>query len=199
MGFMKGFVFDLDNTLYDRYATIAAFLKADWERALPYINPAYDYQKAISHLCHTEALFVQKGWKNVYEHLVAESFFHPNNVPDYQKVRRFALDGFGSVAVKFPYTEDVLKAIKAKGYQVALLSNDDDLEYQLGKMDKVGITQYFDPIVVAGELSMQMCGEMHNKEYFKPNKAIFLHTAKLPIPSAGAVYRGGPLLRHIFL
>ncbi len=188
---MKGFVFDLDNTLYDRYGTIGAFLKMGWDKARPYINPAYDYEKALSHICHTEALFVQSGWRPVYEHLVSEHCFHPGNIPSFEQFYDFTFHGFYSVAVNHPYTERVLKKLKEEGYLLAIITNAVDVAYQRNKIKMLGIGHYFDRIVIAGEYSEQMCGDGQNKRYFKPEVPIFHHTAELLQAAPGELYYVG--------
>lgn len=175
---MKGFVFDLDNTLYDRYATIEVFFRSGWERARPYINPAYNFDRAFSHLCHTEALYVQGGWKPMYDQLVKENFFHPCNVPTYQQLYDFAFQGFFSVAVNHPYAENVLQKLKEKGYLLAIVTNAKDCVYQNKKIEMLGIGHYFDEIIIAGDYANQMCGDPGNLSYYKPDPSIFRYAAE---------------------
>ncbi len=176
---MKGIAFDLDNTLYDRYATIGSFVTSGWDRAKKYINPAYDLDMALQHLFHTESVYVHNGdWPGVYEALVRENFFNSDNIPDYQKFSGFAANGFRTVGVNFEGIHEFLQELKDRGYKLAILTNAANVEYQNKKMNTLNIRQYFDVVVISGEYSMQMCGCDNNNDYRKPNPSIFLHTAK---------------------
>lgn len=182
---MKGFVFDLDNTLYDRYGTIRMFMEAGADRLMKYINPAYTLEMAIEHACRTEAIYITHKWKDlnawegVYGQLVKECFFRYDNVPSFKKFRDFAFHGFSNYACKHPYAETVLKTLKSKGYKLALLTNADDWNYQHSKINRLGIGDYFDEIVVSGKFAMDSCGDATDKRFYKPNAEIFIHTAKL--------------------
>lgn len=176
---MTGFVFDLDNTLYDRYGTMEEIFRRSYDRMKKYINPAYDFEKTVTHACRSEALFIFGGWESVYSHLVEENFFNRDNIPSFKKVREFMLDGFSSVAVPHPYTIPVLNQLKEKGYKLAILTNASLIDYQNKKIQILGIAEYFDEIVVSGQYSMLMCGKNDNTDYFKPNASLFEYMASL--------------------
>lgn len=175
---MKGFVFDLDNTLYDRYGTIEAFMRAYEKQMMPYINPAYDIEKAIDHVLHTEPLFIHNGWEALYPELVRENFFNKDNTPPYSQFQKFAKRGFTEFAVKFDGIPEFLQELKNRGYAVALLTNADDVKYQYNKLDILGLRNCFDKIIISGEYAKLICGEENNRTYEKPNPEIFYYTAE---------------------
>ncbi len=176
---MKGIVFDLDNTLYDRYGTIGEFITRDWERVKKYINPAYSLEMALDHLFHTEAVYVHNGdWPGVYDALIRENFFNADNIPEYQKFSAFAGHGFETVGVNFDGIHEFLDELKNRGYKLAILTNAAKVDYQNKKLNTLNIRHHFDEIVISGEYSEMMCGEPKNEKYCKPNASIFLYTAK---------------------
>jgi len=176
---MKGIAFDLDNTLYDRYATICGFVSRDWDRVKKYINPSYTLEAALDHLCHTESVYVHHGdWSGVYDALIRENFFNADNIPPYQKYADFGRQGFETVGVNFDGIHEFLQELKNRGYKLAVLTNAALVDYQNKKFDLLGIRQYFDEVVISGEFSQMMCGDSNNPEYKKPNASIFLHTAE---------------------
>ncbi len=176
---MKGIVFDLDNTLYDRYGTISEFLTQGWDRAKKYINPAYTLEMAIDHLLHTESLYVHHGdWSGVYDRLIKEHFFNRDNIPEYQKFSDFAARGFENVGVNFPGIHEFLDELKKRGYKLAILTNAADDKYQNIKLNTLGIRHHFDEIVISGEYARMMTGDPKHEDYKKPNASIFLYTAK---------------------
>ena len=175
---MKGFVFDLDNTLYDRYGTIEKFMRVYEKKMMPYINPAYDIDKAIDHVLHTEPLFIHDGWEAVYPALVNEHFFNSDNTPSYSQFQLFAKRGFTEFAVKFDGIPEFLAELKSRGYAVALLTNAGDIPYQYNKLDLLGLRDCFDKIVISGEYAKLMCGDDKNREYEKPDPRIFKYAAE---------------------
>lgn len=177
---MKGFVFDLDNTLYDRYGTIEAFTKAYWDEFKPWVNPAYGPDRAIEHLCRTEALFIfEDGWKSWYEHLVSERFFRHGNIPSYEEFSSFLKKGFSNYALNFPFTHNVLVKLKEAGYKLGILTNAVDTEFQNRKLDLLGFRDHFDAIVISGEYAERDCGNRNESSYYKPNPKPFLYAAEL--------------------
>ena len=175
---MKGFLFDLDNTLYDRYATLRAICESDSQRLLSWLNPAYTLEQGIDHLLHTEPLYIPYGWTPVYEHLVAEHFFNPDNTPTYKEFMSLIVSGMARIAIPFPFTVPVLKALRENGYSVGLLTNNASWQRQYTKVDLLGIRELFDIIVVSGEYAEMMCGDRLNRKYEKPLPDIFLYTAQ---------------------
>ena len=189
---MKGFVFDLDNTLYDRYGTIEAFMAAYWDELKAWVNPSYSFERAVMHMCHTESLFIfDNGWKSWYDHLVDERFFHHNNTPDYPEFEKFLRKGFSNYALNFPFTNNVLIKLKEAGYKLGILTNASDTVFQNRKLDLLGFRPLFDAIVISGEYAMNDCGDTYNKEYYKPNPKPFLHVAELLGVEAEELYYVG--------
>ena len=176
---MKGFVFDLDNTLYDRYGTIEAFMRAYEKQMMPYVNPAYDIEKAIAHVLHTEPLFIHNGWEAIYPEFVHENFFNSDNTPTYSQFQLFAKRGFTEFAVKFDGIPEFLQELKDRGYAVALLTNANDVKYQYNKLDMLGLRDCFDKIIISGEYAKLKYGDEKNRKYEKPNPEIFYYTADL--------------------
>lgn len=189
---MKGIVFDLDNTLYDRYATISGIIKQGWDRAKKYINPAYTLEMATDHALHTESVYIHNGdWVGVYEALIKENFFNNDNIPDYKKFSDFAARGFETVGVNFPGIHEFLDELKNRGYKIALLTNAANVEYQNKKLNTLNIRHHFDEIVISGEYAMMMSGDPKNPEYIKPSASVFLYMAeKLGIDPSELYYVG---------
>jgi putative hydrolase of the HAD superfamily len=174
---MKGFLFDLDNTLYDRYGTLRAICEKQADRLLPWLNPGYTLEKAIDHLLHTEPLYIPHGWKPVYQQLIAEHFFNADNTPSWKEFAAFIVEGMAHIAVPFPFTVPVLTELKKQGYIVGLVTNNTGWQRQYIKVDLLGIRELFDIIVVSGEYAEMMCGDPMDRKYEKPAPDIFLYAA----------------------
>ena len=176
---MKGFVFDLDNTLFDRYATLTKVITDNYEHIKKYINPAYNAKDAAEHLCGTECRYLADGpdWTRIYNTLVSEHFFNRENIPEKQRCFDFILVNFHKTAVNFPFTFELLKTLKAKGYKLGIITNGRD-ELQQRKIDLLGIRPLFDEIVTSGGFAKQMCGDELNRDWYKPNTPVFEYMAK---------------------
>ncbi len=170
---MKGFVFDLDNTLFDRYATLTEIITQNYDCIKKYINPGYDLPRAIAHALHTEKLFVQEfAWSGVYRHLLEEHFFNEENIPTWDQFKDFVMKNFRETAVAFHFAKPLLKKIRAKGYKVGLLTNG-SVSLQWAKLRKIWLEDCFDVVVCASP-------KEGDSDYpiGKPDPAPFLYMAE---------------------
>jgi len=177
---MKGFVFDLDNTLFDRYATLTKIISENFETIRPYINPAYDAAAAAGHFCRTEAIYLplKDSWYGIYDVLLQEHFFHPNNTPAARAAIDFLMAGYKKIAVNFPFIRDLLAEMKAKGYKLGIVTNGSH-SLQQAKLDLLDISEYFDAIVISGDFAEKMGEGQDDKRWYKPQPDVFLYAADL--------------------
>lgn len=176
---MKGFVFDLDNTLFDRYATLTKIVTENFDVIRPYINPAYDAARAAEHFCRTEAIYLplKQNWYNLYDVLLQEHFFHPNNTPAARAAIGFLMDNYKKTAVNFPFIQELLAEIKAHGYKLGILTNGDH-SLQQAKLDLLDISQYFDAIVISGDFAEKMGSGQNDLRWYKPDPSVFRYAAQ---------------------
>lgn len=194
---MQGFVFDLDNTLFDRYSTIEKIIVSDYQRLRPYFNVVYNTELAIKHAVHTEALFIKGGWESVYEQLRAEAFFNESNTPPYTQFADYVRSKFMEIAVPFPFTAPLLSDLKKAGYKLGIITNSEG-DLQRRKISLLGLEDMFDEILVSGEYAQKMCGDSKNLDYWKPNRIIFDEMAKrLEIPADKLYYVGDNPLNDV--
>lgn len=172
---IKAAVFDLDHTLFDRYATI--------RKLVPELREHFDLNDGVTdeffaeELCYGDKHNVHKGWKGIHKHLVSKGIFR--TVPEFSEYTRIVLEHFRNIAVKYDFAEEVLRELKKSGYKVALITNGDaPLQYK--KLQMLGLRDAFDEIIVSGETP-----------YEKPQKEIFLLMAeKLNIKPEEMLYIG---------
>lgn len=175
---MKGFVFDLDNTLFDRYATITKVITDDYGHIKKYINPAYNAAEAAEHLCATESRYLADGpdWTRIYNTLISEHFFNRDNIPEKERCFDFILRNFQITSVNFPFTPELLTTLKGKGYKLGIITNGRK-GLQNAKIDNLGIRGYFDEVITAGDFAEMMCGDELERSWYKPNAPIFEYMA----------------------
>lgn len=150
---IKGIVFDLDHTLFDRYKTMETVLPIMY-KWLPHIIykdlSCKDFIKGIIK-CDRENM--HKGWGPTFEALKKEKIISAD--ADINEFISFlTTECWPVAAVKFPFTEPTLTYLKNKGYKLGLITNG-IYEPQKMKVDMLGLADYFDEMVFCGLLPKQ--------------------------------------------
>lgn len=159
---IKAVVFDLDHTLFDRYATI--------KKLVPQLRKHFDLGDGITdeyfiqELSYADKHFVHKGWEGIYKHLVSKGIF--KTLPGFAEYTEIVLRHFKHIAEKYDFAETTLKKIKSKGYKIGLITNGSH-ELQYKKLGMLELTDLFDEIIVSGDTPYQ-----------KPDERIFLMMAE---------------------
>lgn len=158
---IKAAIFDLDHTLFDRYATIRVLvpqLRKHFD-----LNDGVTDEYFIDELSYGDKHFVHKGWQGIYNHLVSRGIF--KTVPSFEEYTEIVLRHFKHIAVKYDFSIGVLKELRERGYKVGLITNG-TAQLQYKKLEMLELTDLFDEIIVSGETP-----------YEKPDKRIFLMMA----------------------
>jgi len=161
---IKAAVFDLDHTLFDRYATIRKIINIIDIEASPF-DTDVPKNKIADIFEYCDRHFVHLGWDRMYDEFSSrgilkqeikkENFFRTHIRPLYM-----------TAAEPFPFTKSVLKELKNMGLKVGLITNGPH-ELQYKKLELLGITELFDEIIVGGDTP-----------YPKPDTRIFEDMAK---------------------
>ena len=174
---IKGIVFDLDHTLYDRYATIEAGAEFFCRRFADRLSSAITPAVAAKLLCDGDRLYIYYGWRRIFTYLCESGMF--SDVPEYEEYRDCMLELYSTYAEPFPFTYTVLDDIKGRTLALGLITNGNS-KVQRAKLSLLGIERYFDEIIVCGELGIS-----------KPEAAPFDEMARrLGIPSKELLYVG---------
>lgn len=146
MSRIRGVVFDLDNTLFDRQATLRlvfprllASLRAAGglpDGAAPEALAAGWYD-ADRRLC-------MYGWPTVYGELVDKGLLSP--ALPFDAYARAVLAAFATGAVKYDYAAGVLADVRGRGLACGLLTNG-FIELQMTKLRLIGLADAFDVIL----------------------------------------------------
>ncbi len=179
---IKAVVFDLDHTLFDRYATI--------RKIVPELREHFDLNDGVTdeffaeELCYGDKHNVHKGWEGIHKHLISKGIF--KTVPDFSEYTKILLAHFKNIAVKYDFAEPVLEELKNNGYKVGLITNGDPI-LQHKKLRMLELQDAFDEVIVSGETP-----------YEKPQKEIFLMMAdKLNITPDEMMYVGDHPLNDV--
>lgn len=172
---IRGVVFDLDHTLFDRYATLT--------RIAPYFCSYFDVQDGVTAQtlaplwCEADRQFVHLGWQAIHQYLIDQGVFC--TAPTYEVYNKFLLGMFRRIAVPFDCTVSLLDSLHAQGYKLGLITNGSS-ETQRSKLRILGIEDKFDYVLITGEFGVH-----------KPNPEPFLAMAeKLSAKPSALLYVG---------
>lgn len=146
---IKGAVFDLDHTLFDRYATQRLCVKGFCEHFD--VADGMTDEKVAEILEYADKHFNHLGWKSIFEHIVKQSVF--KTTPTFEDYCDFIKGNFYIHAVPFDFTEPMLKELKGKGLKLGLISNGSS-QLQRKKLEILDLEKYFDEIIISGELGV---------------------------------------------
>lgn len=172
---IKAIVFDLDHTLFDRHATLAAI--APRMREWFSVDPALSDGELTRLWIYADDRFVYDGWRYIFAYLVEKGVF--TDPPRYEDYRSFIFANFEKVAVRYDFALPMLQALKKEGYRVGLITNGQHaLQYK--KLDLIGLRYVFDEIIVSGDVGVE-----------KPDREIFdMMCEKLGVRPGEMLYVG---------
>lgn len=170
---IKAVVFDMDHTLFDRYATIRAVMPAFCKT----FDVALSVDDAAALLCKYDKQLNLYGWPMVFNKLKSKGMF--NTAPHFAQYAAFLYEQFMKTAIDYPFTIPTLQTLRDAGYKVGMITNGDN-EIQSAKIENLGYTPYFDEILISGDCDWE-----------KPEPEIFIEMAKrLGIAPHEMVYVG---------
>lgn len=172
---IKAIVFDLDHTLFDRYATMKLVVPSFKDGFC--LNPGITDRFIYDELSYADKQYVHKGWENIYKHLCEKGIFKVE--PGYDEYVKYVISQFRKYAVIYPFTKSVLSEIRSQGFKIGLITNGDH-QTQTSKLQMLGIGEFFDEIIISGDTLYQ-----------KPQVEIFkLMAQRLGIETAEMMYVG---------
>ena len=101
---IKAVVFDLDHTLYDRYATLSLCV-SEFKNKFK-INKNITDNFIAEQITLADKNFVHRGWTEIYAHLVKCNIFE--EVPEYKTYVEELRSLFRIYAVEYPFAKEAL-------------------------------------------------------------------------------------------
>lgn len=172
---IKGAVFDLDHTLFDRYATLREVMP----EFCAHFDTAYGItvEKATEMMIYADRHYVHINWDRMLEYFRDNGLF--GKVPTISEYTEFMLAEFSTHAVRFPFTLPTLARLRKSGLRTALITNGRG-EVQRSKLRMLGLENSFDDILISGEFGKG-----------KPSVEPFLETARrLNLEPGELIYAG---------
>ncbi len=146
---IKGAIFDLDHTLFDRYATLRAVLPEMYKRLRNKIPKDLSEPDFIENLIKIEKLHIYHGWVYTGEKLVEAGVFLEGTTGEdiWQCLFKYC---WPLAAVEFPFTKPTLKKLREMGLKVGLITNG-SVANQSIKLDLMDLWPCFDEVMICDD------------------------------------------------
>ena len=183
---VKGIVFDLDHTLFDRYGTLRAVLPHMYRGLRHWIAEDISCEEFVEEVIEGDRQWIHVGWKPIIENLMLKGVFKPQT--EVKAVIRFLVDECWPIAaVEFPFTKPMLTQMREEGYKLGIITNGPHLNQDL-KLEMLGLKSYVDEIVISGDLPAG-----------KPERLPFdVMSERIGIPAGELLYVGDNPLNDVF-
>lgn len=179
---IKAAIFDLDHTLFDRYATLR--LVANCFREELKIAPGITDDYIAEQLIWADKQYVCLGWAHIHRHLIDCGIFAEE--PTYKEYCDFVFGCFRRMAVPFDFTKPMLKELRDMGIKVGLITNGAH-ELQYRKLAMLDLTNDFDNIIATKDVGVN-----------KPERGPFdIMAWRLGIPQDQMLYIGDNPLNDV--
>ncbi len=173
---IKGIVFDMDHTLFDRYGTIAAVSEDFFKHFAHCVSNKYTPKTFAELLTRVDKLYAYISWERIFAELVANGVFV--TPPEFEEYRVFLTNAFMKTSVEFEFTKPMLVRLREKGYKLGIITNGNhDIQYS--KICNLDFEKYFDEIIICGDFGIQKPNpepfwEMAKRLDCEPNELIYV-------------------------
>lgn len=144
---IRAVIFDLDHTLFDRHATLMT-IAAEFRKAFNVKSGVTDEEIGEKWI-YADDHFIYFGWEYVFSYLIENGIFEVP--PQFGEYSSFLYRHFAKVAVPFPETIPMLKALRKNGYKLGLITNGGHM-LQYKKLEMLSLTDKFDEIIISGDV-----------------------------------------------
>lgn len=175
---IKGVVFDLDHTLFDRYATLRAVLPEMYKRMRDKIPNHLGERDFIENLIKIEKQHIYRGWGYTGEKLVEAGVFLKGTTGEeiWQCIYKHC---WPVAAIKYPFTDSVLTDLRAMGLKVGLITNG-SVPSQSLKLDMLKLWDFFDEVIICDDETYPAkpdpaaFGDMSKRLNLPPNELLYV-------------------------
>lgn len=182
---LRGVVFDMDYTLYDRMETDRRAISHFFDTRRNMFSPDCTKEYAVSQMEIASPLNSRKGWGCAAEFLfragvLAKPMDGNALGGDFQRY-------YHAHIVPYPFCNDMLNALTGMGLKIGLITNGDEF-YQSGKVRKLGFYDVFPHILIGSD-----------PKTAKPHVDLFLQMADLlEAKPSELVYVGDHPINDVF-
>lgn len=146
---IKGIVFDLDGTLYDRYSTLRMacyMLHREYREWFPEELSAKELGRQVVKVDHRVNYF--GGWKAEAIRLQKDGVLHKNVDPGDFATAMLALIAVN--VIPYPFTREMLASLRRKGLRLGMITNGVH-EIQWTKLRTLNLNYDFEQVIISGD------------------------------------------------
>ena len=150
---ITGAVFDLDHTLFDRYATLRKLSPFLTERLSEDLTPGTGSEEFYEAFAEIDRLNVVVGWEGIFTALTEQRILRKG--ASYGRFRDSLREAFMRDAVPFPFEDELFSSLRGKSLKIALITNGSK-ELQGAKLRLLGMAPRFDEVMIADGVNVRM-------------------------------------------
>lgn len=182
---IKAVVFDLDHTLFDRYATFSSILSLP--KAYTVFNEVLGKEKLLKLWSNAdkELIHLDNPWPRVYANLKKANALLPD-IEEEAFYKKHIVELYKLTAVLYDDTLSTLNQLREAGFALGIITNGLP-STQNSKIALLGIKPYVDEIIISGEYNID-----------KPDRKLFdIMADRLSLKSEEMLYVGDHPLNDI--
>ena len=168
---IRGVVFDMDQTLYDRDASDAVVMGAYYDAHRSLFTAACTKEDAVRAMQKSDRAGGHFGWERIVDLLVGEGVCARR--PDVHAICTFFQEGFARYGVPYPETMDTLEELHRMGLKVALITNGNPV-LQRQKISHFGFDTVCDAIAIGGKPEKRVFLDMAETLGAKPGELLYV-------------------------
>ncbi len=174
---IKGVVFDLDHTLFDRYATLYSYAPEAYKAIKEWLAEGVTEEQFTEAFIYADRRLAPYGWYTMFGYLMDKKVLRRDI--SYDGALRIVHEHFQSTyAVPFSFQKELMDELHAMGLKTGLITNG-IAECQRKKVDLLGLTPLLDEIILAGDFPVQkpdpfLFEEMARRMQAEPGELLYV-------------------------
>ncbi len=161
---VEGIVFDLDHTLFNRYATFEALQNDFYTELKKYLSDDISPRDIYIALVNGDKKYLYQGWDYIARYVFQLGYFKtPISEKEFKDI---IFSCFERKAVPYSFTLPLLENLKKQNYKLGLITNGKSA-LQRKKLAMLKLENSFDEILISGEFGKH-----------KPDTSIFIEMSK---------------------
>lgn len=144
---IRAVVFDLDHTLFDRYATLRKIAPAFCRDFGGRLCPGLSEEEVAEKIVYADRHYMHFEWERLFQGLSELGLFQ--DPPTWEEYRDYIRGQFMKVAVPFAFVPPTLDTLRRMGCRLGLITNGGE-KLQRRKLEMLGLENCFDQVLITG-------------------------------------------------
>lgn len=164
---VRGIVFDMDQTLYDRDASDAVVMAGYFRSHRGAFLDGCTEAEAVRAMQHADTHGGHFGWERILSLLYGTGVL--KGPVDFEEFCEYFQYGYGTVGVPYPWTLPTLHALHAMGLSTAIITNGFE-ERQWRKLRHFGLPEACDAVMIGGKPGKEVFLAMADRLHARPDE-----------------------------